>query len=373
MSLFKLRGALTKTQELTLGIIGIAIFLLAWWAVAEMNSTYKAVANTSSELPSTLGADSLANQILVDSILLADSIAVANATEHTKIYPLIPPPQVVAKSFPSLFSDDDVFTQALSSVWSNIQGYFWAVLISLLFGGLIGLIPLFRGLFSKHVEAARYLPLTALTGVFILWFGIDEPMKVAFLAFGIIVFMLPVVVQRIDEVEDVYLKTVFTLGATDWQTIRTVYIPAVMSKFMDDIRVLTAIGWTYIIIAEFINRTSGLGSLIAIKARQGQLEKVFAILLVIILIGFIQDRLFVFIDKKMFPHKYVKTVEAGMIESRYGIFTILGSVLLLLLIGALIPSLTGTLQTIVGLLVVTSLLLIGYGEFRTFSSKRQNG
>ena len=75
----------------------------------------------------------------------------------------------------------------------------------------------------------------------------------------------------------------------------------------------------------------------------------------------------------MFPHKYVKTVEAGMIESRYGIFTILGSVLLLLLIGALIPSLTGTLQTIVGLLVVTSLLLIGYGEFRTFSSKRQNG
>ena len=309
MSLFKLRGALTKTQELTLGIVGVVIFLLAWWAIAEMNSIYNPVAETSSELPSTLGADSLANQILVDSILLADSIAVANATEFTKIYPLIPPPQVVAKSFPSLISDG-VFKQALFSIWSNIQGYFWAVLISLLFGGLIGLIPLFRGLFSKHVEAARYLPLTALTGVFILWFGIDEPMKVAFLAFGIIVFMLPVVVQRIDEVADVYLKTVFTLGATDWQTIRTVYIPAVMSKFMDDIRVLTAIGWTYIIIAEIINSTNGLGSLIFIKARQGQLEKVFAILLVIILIGFIQDRLFVFIDKKMFPHKYVKTVEA---------------------------------------------------------------
>ena len=120
----------------------------------------------------------------------------------------------------------------------------------------------------------RYLPLTAVTGLFILWFGIEDEMKVAFLAFGIIVYLLPVVVQRIDEVKDVYLKTVYTLGATDWQTVKSVYIPSVMSKLMDDIRVLTAISWTYIIIAELLNRQGGgIGAMIYIKARQGKQKK----------------------------------------------------------------------------------------------------
>ena len=147
---------------------------------------------------------------------------------------------------------------ALRSVWLNVQGYVWAIFISLPIGFLIGLFPLFRGLFSKQVDALRYLPLTALTGLFIVWFGIEDQMKIAFLAFGILVYLLPVVVQRIDEVKDVYLKTVFTLGASDWQTIKTVYIPSVLSKLIDDIRVLTAISWTYIIIAELINRQGGL-------------------------------------------------------------------------------------------------------------------
>src|SRR5690606_38106053 len=103
---------------------------------------------------------------------------------------------------------------------------------------------------SKPIEAMRFVPITALIGVFIIWFGIYDEMKVAFLAFGIIVFLLPAVIQRIDEVEDVYLQTTFTLGATNWQTVKSVYLPYVMSKLIDDIRVLTAVSWTYIIITE---------------------------------------------------------------------------------------------------------------------------
>jgi len=214
--------------------------------------------------------------------------------------------------------------------------------------------------------------LTALTGMFIIWFGIEDKMKIAFLAFGIIVYLLPVVVQRINEVGDVYLKTVFTLGATDWQTIRTVYIPEVMSKLIDDIRVLTAISWTYIIIAELLNRQGGIGSLIYIKARQGQTEKVFAILIIIIIIGFIQDRVFVFFDKRLFPYKYSKSVRPGLVESQYGIYIILGSIMLLLIIGAIFPISVSIMNTIVGLIIISSLLLIAYGEFRIFNSKGQN-
>lgn len=370
MNLFKLRGELSRSQDLLLSIIGLVIFVALWWMMAELFAEKRPVVEGfNSRLPSSIHTDPDAPQVNLDSLVRADSILFANATEFEKVYPVLPPPPAVVQSYPSLFQKDNLMTEALRSIWLNIQGYFWAIFISLTLGFLIGLYPLFRGLFNKQTNALRYLPLTALTGVFILWFGIDDEMKIAFLAFGIIVYLLPVVVQRIDEVEDVYLKTVFTLGATDWQTIRTVYVPAVMSKLMDDIRVLTAISWTYIIIAELLNRAGGIGSLIYIKARQGQLEKVFAILFVIILIGFIQDRIFMFIDRRLFPHKYVKVAAKGYKESQFGIFAILGVVMLGLLLSGLLGVQSTLLWWGVGIVVLAGLVFVGLGEFKVFSAR----
>ena len=369
MSLFKLRGELSKTQDLVLGIMGFIILLLIWWVLAEALSVKQPVIEGfQTQLPSTIGKDSSEVLIILDSLKLSDSLDIANIKEYKKVYPLLPTPMQVVKSVPSLVKHDQLFSNVLRSVWLNLQGYFWAIFVSIPLGFFLGLIPLFRGLFSKQVNALRFLPLTALTGLFILWFGIYDQMKIAFLAFGIIVYLLPVVVQRIDEVKSVYLKTVFTLGATDWQTIKTVYIPSVMSKLMDDIRVLTAISWTYIIIAELINRQGGVGSLIYIKARQGQIPKVFVILIIIIIVGFLQDRIFAFIDKRIFPHKYRNTKSVGVKESQYGIFIILAVVMLFLVLTALIPAFAGVLNSIVWIVVITSLLLLLYGEYKIFKT-----
>jgi len=286
----------------------------------------------------------------------------ANATEFEKVYKILPTPLSVVLSFPSLISKDALLPNALKSVWINLQGYVWAILISIPIGFVIGLIPLLRGLFSRQVDAMRFLPLTALTGLFILWFGIDDPMKVAFLAFGIIVYLLPVVVQRIWEVNDVYLKTVYTLGATDWQTVRTVYIPSVMSVIFDDIRVLTAISWTYIIIAELLNRAGGIGSLIYIKARQGQIEKVFAILIVIILIGIIQDWIFVFLGKRLFPHKHFKSMVPGIKEAKFGIYALLLGLLLAVLLTGFIGMSTFVVIAVL-VILLSAVLFTGYGEY----------
>jgi Binding-protein-dependent transport system inner membrane component len=130
-------------------------------------------------------------------------------------------------------------------------------------------------------------------------------MKMNFLAFGIFLYLLPTIIQRIDEVEDVYLTTVYTLGASKWQTFTSVYFPAVMSKLSDDIRVLTAISWTYIIVIENIGSEGGIGFLLhGPSARQGRVDKMFALLILIMLIGVVQDRVFKYLDRKLFPHKY---------------------------------------------------------------------
>ena len=217
----------------------------------------------------------------------------------------LPKPFNVLTAYGELFRDNNLIRNMFFSVGLNLAGYIEAILISVPIGFMIGLYPLFKGMFQSQVDAIRYIPLTALIGVFIVWFGTQTPMKYHFLAFGIIIYMLPVIVQRIRDVNDVYLKTVYTLGANDWQTIRTVYFPAVMSKFMDDIRVLTAISWTYIIVIEGVGSEGGLGDLIyRAGQRQARVDKVFAVLLLIIVIGMLTDRIFVALDKVFFPHKY---------------------------------------------------------------------
>lgn len=255
---FELRGRLDKRTGLTIEVAGFAIILAVW--------TY-----------------------ITGAGLLPPSI--------------LPAPWKVITSFSELHFDDALIMNAGYSIKLNLLGYVEAVVAAFLIGFPIGLFPICRSLFSRYIDASRFLPLTALTGIFIAWFGIETNMKVLFLAFGIFVYLLPVVVQRIDELEDVYVQTSRTLGASRWQQIHSVYIPAVLSKLSDDIRVLVAISWTYIIVAELVNKTGGLGALIFSASRQCRMDKVFAVLLVIILIGFIQDRVFKWLDNTLFPYK----------------------------------------------------------------------
>ena len=217
----------------------------------------------------------------------------------------LPSPIAVLKSFVPLWTRDNLLGNTLYSLYLNFMGYFIALLIALPLGFIIGLFPVFRGLFSRNVDALRFVPLTILTGLFIAWFGIGSNMKILFLAFGIFVYLLPIIVQRIDEVDNVYVRTAYTLGASKWQKIKSVFVPAVLSKVSDDIRVIVAISWTYIIVAEMLNAgAGGIGALSYKAARMSHIDKVFAILLVIILIGFIQDKIFVVLDRLIFPHKY---------------------------------------------------------------------
>ena len=258
--LFKLRGEFSPKLRILIGSIGFILFIFLWWAISSMG--------------------------LVPGGIL-------------------PAPQKVLYSFYELHFEDELVKNLLYSIKLNLMGYIESVLICMPLGFIIGLYALPRALTSKYIDAIRFIPLTACTGIFIAWFGIDNLMKVQFLAFGIIVYLLPVVVQRVKEVDEVYLQTTYTLGATQWQTIKSVFIPAVSSKISDDIRVLVAISWTYIIVAELLNKTGGVGALIFTAQRQSRIDKVFAILLIIIAVGFIQDKLFEFIDRKLFKYKYV--------------------------------------------------------------------
>lgn len=258
--LFELRGQISKVQAIIIGLAGFALIILAWHMITNGNEEMQA---------------------------------------------LMPTPKSVLAAFQEMYYNDFLIGNTNTSIVRNFHGYYKAIIYALPIGFLIGLFPIFRALFSKYVDAIRFIPLAATTGIFIIWYGIEEGVKVNFLAFGIFVYLLPIVVQRIDDVQKVYMQTAKTMGASKWQTIRTVFIPSVFSKVFDDIRVIVAISWTYIVIAELINNQGGLGVMIHTAARQSRIDKVFAILFLIVIIGIVQDQLFKWLDRLIFPHKYI--------------------------------------------------------------------
>ena len=224
---------------------------------------------------------------------------------------ILPNPIDVIKSYKGLYQDYELISNTWYSVKLNIYGYLIAIGLVLPIGFMIGMFPFFRSLLSKYIDSLRFLPLTAITGIFIAWFGIGFDMKVYFLAFGIFIYLLPIIVQRINNLQNpsndkeyVYLQTIQTLGASDWQKFRYVYWPYVMERFSEDLRVITAISWTYIIVAELLNREGGIGAMIYTFGRQSRTPEVFALLFEIILIGIMLDMLFKYLDYIMHPSKY---------------------------------------------------------------------
>lgn len=266
-NLFKMGGSVRKKTDITIFFLGLILLLIGWYTI-----TYT-------------------GNIIRPSIL--------------------PNPIKVFSSYLVMFNELSLLDNMWFSIKLNLLGYFYALIVVIPLGFLIGMYPIGRSLFNRIFDAFRFIPIPATVGIFMTAFGVGFGMKAGFLAFGIGIYILPVVIQRVVELQNpandkdfVFLQTIKTLGATNLQKFTQVYFPYVMGKISDDIRVLTAISWTYITIVEILNKSGGIGALITTLSHQSRTAEVFALIFLIVFIGVIQDLLFRGLDMLLFPHKH---------------------------------------------------------------------
>src|SRR5687767_12850034 len=133
------------------------------------------------------------------------------------------------------------------------------------------------------------MPISAFIPLLILWFGIYEEEKIAFLFLGVFVYLLPVVVTAIRAVPEELVQTARTLGASKMAVITTVLVPHALPEIFDSFRVMNAISWTYVILAEIVNARSGLGYMIQLAGSHLKTDEIFSGILVIGVIGLTTD------------------------------------------------------------------------------------
>lgn len=222
---------------------------------------------------------------------------------------ILPNPVDVLKAIPTLISERNLFGNIGYTVGLNLVGYVIALAIAIPMGFAIGIFPILRAMFQKPFEAIRFLPLPAVSGIMIATLGLGFKMKAGFLALGILIYILPVVTQKVLDLQNpnnpkdnVYLQTATTIGMSNWQKFKFVYFPFVMSSVYSDIRGLVAISYTYVTIAENLNREGGIGACIQIMTRQSSIDCVYALLMIIIAIGIIQDYILRKCEPLIFKH-----------------------------------------------------------------------
>src|SRR5689334_8099504 len=201
----------------------------------------------------------------------------------------LPTPTEVVRGTLQLFIQYDLGTAIFISTRRIALAFLLASAVALPLGVLMGAFDPINHFFEPIMAPLRYMPISAFIPLLILWFGIYEEQKIAFLFLGVFVYLLPVVVSSIRLVPEELVQTALTLGATKFQVIRTVLLPAALPEIFDSFRVMNAIAWTYVILAEAVNPEHCLGYMVELARTHQKASWSFAGLLVIGGIGLLTD------------------------------------------------------------------------------------
>ena len=187
------------------------------------------------------------------------------------------------------------------TVWRVVGGFLIAAVLAVPLGIAMGAYKPVEAFFEPFVSFARYLPASAFIPLLILWAGIGELQKLLVIFIGTffqVVLMVAVIVggTRRDLVEAAY-----TLGADARGVVRRVLLPSAAPSIAEALRLVLGWAWTYVIVAELIGASSGIGHMITdSQALLNTGQIIFGIIL-IGLIGLVSDLGFKRANRALFP------------------------------------------------------------------------
>jgi NitT/TauT family transport system permease protein len=229
------------------------------------------------------------------------------AAEERVLSPVIlPSPGEVVTSFPSLWWERALSRSVITSFLRVLVGFAVGASVALPLGIFMASFDAVRAAFSPLATAFGYLPIPTLVPLTLSLFGTGELQKVMFLAIAFVVYLLPLVVKAIDDVDSVFLHTAFTLGASTQQAVRRVLVAIAWPDIFQALRTGFGVGWGYILLAEMVAADQGLGNIIITSQRRGPREHIYLVLVVITLVAFLTDRLWAFAGRKLFPYREAK-------------------------------------------------------------------
>lgn len=192
-----------------------------------------------------------------------------------------------------------------SSLTRLAMGVLIAASIGMVVGVLTGTIPYLSASFSPLLTVVSLIPPLAILPVLFIIFGLGELSKVALIAIGITPFIARDIQKRAMEIPPEQLVKAQTLGASTPQLIYRVVLPQLTPRLIDAVRLSLGAGWLFLIAAEAIASTDGLGYRIFLVRRYMAMDLILPYVAWITVLAYLIDQLLGYLNRRLFPWQHL--------------------------------------------------------------------
>jgi NitT/TauT family transport system permease protein len=213
----------------------------------------------------------------------------------------LPSPTAVLSAGAAMAADGSLAQNAGASLSVIVSGWALAVITGVPIGILMGSFKVVEALIEPAVDFVRYLPVSALIPLLILYIGIGTAEKVAVIFIGTFFQLVLLVADVAAHVPREQIEVSYTLGASRAQVVGRVLLPATLPGVMDTLRITMGWAWTYLVVAELVSADRGLGYLILNSMRGLFTDRIFVGLAVIGLLGLGFDLTFKWLHRRFLP------------------------------------------------------------------------
>lgn len=213
----------------------------------------------------------------------------------------LPTPLAVISAGIIMFTENNLWGDVLASCTRVLAGFLLAALIGVPLGLAMGTFHSMDSLFSPLVGTVRYMPITGFVPLIIIWVGLDEPSKILIISLGVVLYNVIMVADAVKFIPNEMINVAYTMGASRWDVLWKVIVPATFPSVLDTLRVNISGAWNFVVIAELLAAQNGLGFKIIQAQRFLQTDKVLFCIALIGAIGLVLDYALKWLSKTLTP------------------------------------------------------------------------
>ncbi|MBX3659145.1 MAG: ABC transporter permease [Ramlibacter sp.] len=187
------------------------------------------------------------------------------------------------------------------TVWRVLGGFIVAAALAVPLGVLMGAYKPIEAFFEPFVSFARYLPASAFIPLLILWAGIGEAQKLSVIFIGSFFQLVLMIAVSVGNTRRDLVEAAYTLGAGDRGIVTRVLLPSASPEIAETLRMVLGWAWTYVIVAELIGASSGIGHMITDSQALLATDQIIFGIIVIGVIGLVTDFAFKAFNRKLYP------------------------------------------------------------------------
>lgn len=218
----------------------------------------------------------------------------------------LPSPAKVVSRLAELWASGQLFTDLGISIYRITFGFMVSTVIALPIGILIGSYRAWEAAIEPFVDFIRYMPVVAFVPLTILWSGTGDAQKLLIIFIGTFFQQVLLVMDNVKSVPKDFLNLGRTLQMPELRILQRIVLPSALPAIWDSMRISLGWAWTWLVVAELVAATSGLGYRITTAQRFFQTDLIFGYLLILGMLGLTTDQAMKYAGRKLFRYLNVR-------------------------------------------------------------------